>query len=269
MKKYFWIFALLLIMFSCDIIPEDELLIEVPNPPIERVVLLEDYTGQQCVNCPKAAAEIEILSEIYKENLVVVAIHAGPLSTTAMQTEAGSEYYDKFKIPYNPIGLVNRRVYNGQLTVDYQKWGEAIRDIIWKKSGISLSVISNEYNISENLLNLTVRVEKESDLDISKLSLQLWITENNILKPQAMPDGAPINMNYVHNHVLRDAPNGIWGTPLTFNGNVAEFTLSDYSLKDKGWDLTSCDLIAFVYNEENKEVLETIKTYLTPSLINK
>lgn len=264
MKKYFWIFALLLIMFSCDIIPEDELLIEVPNPPIERVVLLEDYTGQQCVNCPKAAAEIEILSEIYKENLVVVAIHAGPLSTTAMQTEAGSEYYDKFKIPYNPIGLVNRRVYNGLLPVDYPKWGEAIRAIIWKKSGVSIS-IENNFSETEGVLNLTVDVEKEPDLDIAKLALQLWITENNIVAIQAMPDGTN-NKDYVHNHVLRDAPNGTWGTSLSFNNNIAEFTLSDYSLKDKVWVLDNCDIIAFVYNKDNNEVLETVKIPLTKSL---
>lgn len=249
-------------MFSCDIIPEDELLIEVPNPPMERVVLLEDYTGQMCVNCPKAAAEIDILSEIYGKKMVVVAIHAGPLSTAAMQTDAGNDYYDEFGITYNPVGLVNRRVYNKQLTVDYQKWGEAIRDIIWKESGVSISV-ENNFNESEGMLNLTVNVEKEDNLDIEKLALQLWITENNIIKPQAMPDGAPIDMNYVHNHVLRDAPNGTWGTPLTFNGNVAVFSLSDYSLKDKGLVLENCDIIAFVYNKDNKEVLETVKIPLT------
>lgn len=261
MKKYSWIFALLLILFSCDIIPEDEILIEVPNPPMERVVLLEDYTGQLCTNCPKAAEEIETLSELYGNNLVVVAIHAGALSTTAMQTEAGNEYFYKFKIPYNPIGLVNRRVYNGQLPVNYPKWGEAIRDIIWKKSGVSIS-IKNNFSETEEVLNLTVDVEKESDLDIAKLSLQLWITENNIVAIQAMPDGTN-NKDYVHNHVLRDAPNGTWGTPLSFNSNVAEFTLSDYSLKEKGWVLENCDIIAFVYNQDNKEVLETVKIPLT------
>ncbi len=259
MKKYSWILALLLTMFSCDIIPEDELLIEVPNPPMERVVLLEDYTGQKCINCPKAAEEVEILSEIYGENLVVVAIHAGALSLPAMQTEAGNEYFTEFAIPYNPIGLVNRRVYNGEQTLDYQKWGEAIADIISIRSDISID-IENNYNAAENLLNLSVRVEKK--MSAENLSLQLWITENNIVAIQAMPNGTN-NKDYVHNHVLRDAPNGTWGTPLSFNSNVAEFSLSNYSLKDKEWDLDNCEIIAFVYNKDNKEVLETVKIPLT------
>lgn len=257
MKKYFWIFGLLLILFSCDIIPEGQFLKEVPNPPMDRVVLLEDYTGQRCVNCPNAAKEIEVLSDIFGENLVVVAIHAGNLSLPTMQTDAGNEYFTEFAIPYNPIGLVNRRVYNGQQAVDYQKWGEAIRDIIWKKSGVSI-LVDNNYNASNRQLNLTVQVTKESDLDIKNLSLQVWITENNIVAIQAMPDGSA-NPDYIHNHVLRDAPNGTWGTALSFKNNVAEYSLSDYSLKDKGWQLDNCDIIAFVYNETNKEVLEAIK----------
>ncbi len=257
MQKYSWIFALLFILSSCDIIPEDEFLIEVPNPPMERVVLLEDYTGQKCINCPDAAAEIDVLSEIFGEKLVVVAIHAGIFSIPNMQATAGNEYNEYFNITSYPKGLVNRRTYNNERTLEHNIWGQAIRDIIWKKSGLSIN-IDNNYNASGNLLNLTVQVEKEADLDIPKLSLQIWITENNLVKPQAMPDGS-YNMNYEHNHVLRDAPNGTWGTSLSFKENVAEFTLSDYSLKEKEWQLDNCDIIAFVYNEENKEVLETIK----------
>ena len=48
MKKLFWIFALILIMSSCDIIPEDQFLKEVPNPPMERVVLRRFYRGKMC-----------------------------------------------------------------------------------------------------------------------------------------------------------------------------------------------------------------------------
>ncbi len=261
MKKLYWIFALILIMSSCDIIPEDQFLKEVPNPPMERVVLLEDYTGQKCVNCPNAATEIDLLSEIFGKNMIVVAIHAGVFSIPNMQTDAGNAYNDYFNIISYPKGLVNRRIYNSEQTLEHNIWGQAIRDIIWKKSGVSIN-IDNNYNSSSNLLNLTVQVEKEPDLDITNLSLQIWITENKLVKPQAMPDGT-YDMNYVHNHVLRDAPNGTWGTSLLFKNNVAEFTLSDFSLKDKDWQFKNCDIIAFVYNEENKEVLESIKIPLT------
>ena len=53
-------------MAACSHIAEDEQLIEVavddmPTNEIMRNVLLEDFTGQRCVNCPKAAEIIHQL----------------------------------------------------------------------------------------------------------------------------------------------------------------------------------------------------------------
>ncbi len=267
MKKYIWIFALLFVLFSCDIVPVDELLKPIENPPTERVVLLEDYTGQRCINCPKAAEEIEVLSSIFGDKLVVVAIHAaGTFSLPAMETPAGDAYNASFftNAQGYPIGLVNRQKYNDILPVEYTSWGQAIREIIWKKSGITLRA-ENNFNATESLLNLAVHVDRDANWNNAKLSVQIWLTENKIIAAQQMPDGS-VKTDYEHNHVLRDAPNGTWGTPLTFNDNSATYQLTDYSLKDKTWVLENCDIIAFVYNEDTKEVIETIKL---PLIVNR
>ena len=71
--------AALVMAVACDEVSTDERLTYVEPPEVGRAVLIEDYTGQYCVNCPRATEEIERLVEQYGDSVVVaVAIHSGP-----------------------------------------------------------------------------------------------------------------------------------------------------------------------------------------------
>lgn len=48
--------ALAASLTACDDIKESDRYIEVPAAKVERTVLLEDFTGQNCTNCPAATA---------------------------------------------------------------------------------------------------------------------------------------------------------------------------------------------------------------------
>ena len=85
---------------SCDKVPLNERLIYVEPPEVGRAVLIEDYTGQYCVNCPRATEEIERLVEEYGDSVVIaVAIHSGPFSKqkgepSPLYTELGDMYFN-------------------------------------------------------------------------------------------------------------------------------------------------------------------------------
>ena len=256
MKKYLYISLLILFTYSCDIIPESERFLEIDNTPKERVILLEDYTGQRCINCPDAAKEIDLLSEVFGDNLVVVGIHAGVFSLPPMQTEAGNEYNKHFAISSYPKGLINRTLYKGSKEVDYNNWGEAIGNEILKKPKVSISA-DKVWDATDNSLKLDVSVKKDVAFDIDNTSLLIWLTESNIVAPQSMPDGT-VKSDYVHNHVLRDAINGTWGSELKFENNISQSSIN-YSFEDKKWELEHCDIIIFVFDTDSKEVIETIK----------
>ena len=69
------------LMTSCDEVETQDRLIYVEPPEVSRAVLIEDFTGQYCVNCPRATEEIERLVEEYGDTTVIaVAIHSGPFS---------------------------------------------------------------------------------------------------------------------------------------------------------------------------------------------
>ena len=68
---------------------------DISNWENKKVVLLEDYTGVRCVNCPAAAEIANGLLAQYEHQLVVLGIHAGFLSMPIggfpdFQTEEGN-----------------------------------------------------------------------------------------------------------------------------------------------------------------------------------
>ena len=103
-------------MTACDEKDADERYTYVPPVTAERGVLLEDFTGQACVNCPNATEEIHELQEHYGDKVVAVGIHSGQFSKKLplrkkpypLWTSVGDEYYNYWKISMQPMGIINR-----------------------------------------------------------------------------------------------------------------------------------------------------------------
>ena len=77
--KYFFafIFTFSNIFQSCDVIEgpfTEEVILEECAEKCKKI-LLEDYTGHKCGNCPRAAEKAEELKEIYGDQLKKVASH--------------------------------------------------------------------------------------------------------------------------------------------------------------------------------------------------
>src|SRR6185503_2892836 len=51
--------------------------------PQPRIVLLEDYTGHKCGNCPSAATKAAELKTLYGDKVVVMALHVGDFAKTS------------------------------------------------------------------------------------------------------------------------------------------------------------------------------------------
>jgi hypothetical protein len=221
-------------------------------------VLLEDFTGQRCVNCPKASDEIKALQEQYGEDHVIaVGIHSGPLGFytkgdyLGLSTEVGDEYYDHWALEYQPVGLIDRGA-----PLEYTAWNARIREELEKTAPVEIDI---ELHQKDN--QLTVRAEVMGIDGTSSGKLQLWLTEDGITAFQMMPDGTR-NMEYIHRHVFRAAINGTWGESVS----VAEgetFTTKDYLFAiPEGWNADRLSVVAFVYNDQGvlqAKILHNIK----------
>ena len=73
------IFTLLFMTPSCDVIdqPFKGNIQDTTSTQQQRNVLIEDFTGHRCKNCPKASKAIEALVDAYGSRIIGLAIHAG------------------------------------------------------------------------------------------------------------------------------------------------------------------------------------------------
>ncbi len=254
---------------ACDHIAEDEQLVEVekvlpptpaddPEKPNDkptatgRNILLEDFTGQRCANCPSATEVIGKLHEAYGERVIAVAIHGGDLgfkgnaTTKGLATDLGDEYYNHWKLEYQPVGLIDR----GE-PINYTDWTTAVYNELGFVSEIDMKL---EATLQESTIDIKVS-ETALGGDYSG-KVQVWVLEDGIVALQVMPDNSR-NSGYVHNHVLRTAVNGTWGEDVTIGQRETKTQTYTQSV-DADWNTANLSIVAFVYNSDGVE--QAVKT---------
>ncbi|MDR0371674.1 MAG: Omp28 family outer membrane lipoprotein [Prevotellaceae bacterium] len=266
MKKRLFIIAVVSVFigafYSCDIIDNSERYVEVPMSEINKTVLLEDFTGQRCVNCPEAHEIARQLQEQYNHAVIVVAIHAGGLSRPALRTPEGEEYDYKFNTTGNwPAGAFDRKAILG----DVAKWSAEISRRIENPALVNIEM-SCEYDENTRKIDIstTIRALEQSD---DELKLQLWLLESNIVARQTVPNESDDDLNYVHHHVLRKAINGTWGETLPKINKEESVTVPFTGNLEKEWFLNEdfakhVSIVGFVYRASNNEVLQTVEIKL-------
>lgn len=262
-----------LVIVSCDKIktPTQSSQVKVSN----RKVLLEDYTGHKCGNCPNAARVAESLEKKYGSKLIVIAVHAGfftkinPLPfVTSYTCQAGNEWdaASGFGVSANgnPNGMVNRKDFGGGLVQKETKWGASVSQA-FNAVDICKLFLTTTYDEGSRKLNATIKTKFVKSYG-HDTKVTVVFTEDSIIGPQTdynVPVGTPdVIENYVFMHMLRGSINGTWGelvkkAPIAYNDSVTvsykEFDL-DPKFKDK-----NVSVIAFVYDADTREVLQVEK----------
>lgn len=261
--------ALLFLVLACDIIEEPYMTGPDGNGQtgeVVRKVLLEEFTGHQCPNCPAGAQEAADLKAFFGDQLVIVSIHAGFFARTTAphfiadyRTAAGNDINSYFGISANPVGMVNRKEFSGNRIQNPSAWGGAISQILEQdpQAGIEISL---SYDMMSRQLNVAIKTTALENIE-GPLYLAAFLLEDNIMSPQQTndpqyPNG--IQDNYYHMHVLRTDINGAWGEELSDDGaSTDQVFMKNYSLVlDTGWKETFCSVVAFVYSGTNMEVIQ-------------
>ncbi|MBR0492894.1 MAG: Omp28 family outer membrane lipoprotein [Muribaculaceae bacterium] len=252
MKKLYYIFlmwAALGLMVACDEVSVDKRLTYVEPPQVSRAVLIEDYTGQYCVNCPRATEEIERLIEQYGDSIVIaVAIHSGPFGKSKgepspLYTEVGDMYFNTWGMSAQPIGLIDRLF--GSTPFSYTDWAGGVNYEVAIEPPVSF-LTDIDYDAETRDASIEVQtIGLDSALVSGKL--QVWLVEDSIDSFQLMPDGSR-EEHYNHMHVFRASVNDPWGDALSVShGQVA---VKNYELKlDPAWVPEHCSVVTFLYDD--------------------
>lgn len=242
---------------SCSNIDEGDRLIYVKPAEVGRAVLIEDLTGQRCINCPTGTDIIKGIIKTYGEdNVIAVGIHCGPLGfagtskRVGLKTDTGDEYFTHWANGtelYQPSAIFNRKKGPSD---NYNNWPAEVSLIISEKANLYVN-IDNAYDAKTRTLTTKVEAFGVNDTVTVSGKLQVWIVEDGIKAMQLMPDGSA-NQEYVHNHVFRAAVNGTWGEEVTVK--EGETTSKDYSyVLPETWNAENISVVAFVYNDNGVE----------------
>jgi hypothetical protein len=255
--------ALFMAMQSCDSIEEpylDLVRIDTSGGTVtgKRVIILEEYTGHKCVNCPEAAELAHNLKLANNGQIVLVSVHAGWFATpdatghytTNFSTTEGEEMNSYFGILSNPAATINRNTFDSKKVLTPDKWESAINQELAKEPEANLEIEAT-YNATSRELGIVVNSEFIKAVS-GDILLAVGITESNIIAAQKNNNPAvgatPDIFDYSHQHVLRAMVNGTWGqTVKTGGAAIGETTTTELSyVLPEGWNHANCAVFAYL-----------------------
>lgn len=260
-------FAMTLCCFTaCDVIDENDRYIEVENSdePQERVqrVLVEEFTGRLCVNCPDGAKIIHDMIDYYGDKVIAIGYHAGimappavgPYANQDFQTEAGDEYNTYFAPQANPAAMLNRTANDGVMASTKKDLWMTYLIAEMAKTPVCEVTPTCNYDADSRTVTITTEVEAWDNMP-ANVNLQVQLVENNIVSPQ-LKTGGVMDNEYVHNHVFRGAVNGTWGEGITSltAGEKKSYTHT-VTLKEN-WVAENCNVVVFAYLKDTQRVLQ-------------
>jgi thiol-disulfide isomerase/thioredoxin len=220
-------------------------------------VLIEDYTGTWCGNCPRVSHAIE-LARAQSEYIVPVGIHRS-------SSNPADAAYDPYNYDTSSLeAVLNMAGYPKALLNRMTRWQPLEQNNIPQvinltqgdnpKLGLSMSNQVTSTNLS---LNVNVKFSK----DFENLKLVVYVLENGLIYDQvnytSFYGGLPYINNFEHEHVLRSCLTPLFGEPInseeTKIGNTYSKSFS-IPIPSNIANSNNVEFVAFVTGADNKAI---------------
>lgn len=223
--------------------------IPVPNPEPFRYVLIEEYTGIDCKNCPDGHQRLAEIEEFYNTEanalngagVIAVGIHipafGDPIEIGGFVTPEATVLAPGQNSA--PAARINRR----SDVLELDRWQSTVAGEIIRKPPVKFETLTAEF--SNGTLSVTGSVTTEDQLNDTRLLV--WVVEDDIIDWQLQADGK-YNKEYNHHAVYRCSLTDLDGEPIVINRNSS----SEFKLLNKE--------IPSVCNPENLRVVAFIET---------
>lgn len=233
-------------------------------------VVVEEFTGASCSNCPSAR---ELLANIvadpkYSGHVFAMGIHilnyvqSDPVAglykhdfRTQKGTDIGNDVYGS--VTAMPIAGIDRAPYNNDMLLLKTAWASAIANRIAVASPANVTVNSS-FDQASKTATVKLHVAYTQAVTTPQF-VTLAIIEDSLVDAQEYP--SYIDTFYTFNHVLRDYLTPTGGTPILANVAIAPGRVYDrtftYQL-NAAWIPEHCKIIAFLHNYSatSKEILQ-------------
>ena len=245
-------------------------------------ILIEDFTGVACSNCPRAHETLKNLKASYPGRVFSIANH--PLNATLKNfTEPINNppfvsKYDFRTTDANlllsylgssgqlPIGAINRKLFDGEtkpLVGDGLWSGYATKELLQTSSVVNMDTLSIRYDASANEITIDLRLVFNQSL-VDSQYLTVALLENNIIDVQEKYDNGDVIYvpNYQHDNILRKLITNLYGDLLKAKLDAGRVFRKRFIYKPtaeelKNWNTDNLAVIAFVHgNATKKDVIQ-------------
>lgn len=244
-------------------------------------VLIEDFTGHRCFNCPNAANILHTLEQANPGRVFGAAIHTSPFGMTNFQQEELPDYpavlYNDlaFEIGIhfgskpgtsflaNPNGAVNRQLNGTDNTSAPGTWNSKTAVELSKPLRVNIQSHANYFATTRGSF-LHVEVDKVDNNLTNDLAVVVYVCEDSLVAPQLMPD-LTRNPTYVHKDIMRDCIDGkafgrvLKASDLGTNGKY--YVNYTYKLPSQ-YDVDNMHYLIYVYDKVTEEIYQVIEQHL-------
>lgn len=242
---------------ACDDIDKENRLIPVERAVSEKTVLMTEFTGQRCPNCPDGAEIIHSLSEANSGKFVAVAMHPSesgfcePIGPVKLTSPIADEYFRYYGRPANfPTASIDF----GSLNESKDGWSADVMTVL--NSAVPPATLHALPSYDDSSRTLTARCEVSFTENVdAETSLLLLITEDGIVGPQQSRQG--LIRDYVFNHILRASMNGTWGESIGSGFQAGESVTVEANLKlADNWNPENCNVVAVLLDTRTRRALQ-------------
>jgi len=263
--------------------------------PTKRVVL-EEFTGTTCVNCPLGILAIENLENIYGDKIIPVSIHTydGDALGTGL---SGYSYF--LGLSAAPSGVVNRSGYisypmwQNPVTFDYEfsntatLWADLVAEEMNTPADLELSA-TVEFNADSTEMSIPLEVRSALNLKSQMLNVFVVVAEDGVLSYQENTFGSISDPNlgewgkggkysssmvekFYHNDVVRS----VYGS--SYNGTAGFFpqaldagetytaTLEGMALGDNIGNFDNAKAIVMLIDATTERVVNAVSVRFNPN----
>jgi len=264
--KFLITFIFTISLFSaCDVLTPNnnyyfsDTLNSTPNDTqivVKKRVLLIDFTGIRCVNCPEAHEKMHQFQNIYPDKFIPISIHGTGLAYPVgeynidLRTPDGNTIISTFGITSIPVGLID--YYDKTKLLFLSAWDDEITNYLEEAPSIEIK-ITNNYNSTNRTLEISNEIKAISDLTIGS-KVVVYILEDSIITRQATTEAPGYFENYVQLNVFRDAITDVWGDDIFTDGAIIdEIETKEFNITlPETWNADNCKIITFVIDSNNK-----------------
>jgi len=234
-------------------------------------LLIEEFTGAKCSNCPAARDVLKGMDVKYPDRLIKLELHpsehplGGPVKNLGKYDFRNQSVSDILNTFYGggftsgiPIAGIDRVPFKGSRQIERTDWSGFIDERLKVVSTANLK-LTNTYDAAKGEGTVRVKVAYTKAIT-GKQYISLAIIENNIVDAQDYP--TYIDTFYNFKHVLRKLVTPASGAeilatiPTKEAGRVFEGNFK-YKI-EAAWKPENCQVVVFLHNNlgEEKEVLQ-------------